>query len=85
MNVLTAIDQAKDHYRSVIHSDDDPKRIPADNLTFAWGVNNILKVKLHFVLMDSPTGYPYTRMTCDMRLNGRKISRKQLEFALTHD
>ena len=79
--ILDEIDQAKKDYKALVDSTLNVALPPPCELTFAWGFN-ILKVQIKFTLLDSPTGFPYSRVTTYLALNGKKITRKQLEAAL---
>lgn len=79
--ILTAIEQARNDFKRHLDNCPNPDLEPFRELTFAWGFH-YLKVTLKYVLLDSPTGFPYSRVTAYMQLNGKKISRKQLEETL---
>jgi len=79
--ILTSIDEAKKQFKHHLETCLNPENEPFRTLTFAWGFN-ILKVQIKFALMDSPIGFPYTRVTAYMQLNGKKITRAQLKEVL---
>ena len=80
--ILDEIDQAKEDYKALVDSTfDAPVHVPPCEMTFAWGFN-ILKVQIKFTWLESPIGFPYSRVTTYLALNGKKITRKQLEAAL---
>lgn len=80
--ILDEIDQARKDYKKLVDSTFNPEvHVPPCEMTFAWGFN-ILKVQIKFQLLESPIGFPYSRVTSYLALNGKKITRKQLEAAL---
>ena len=79
--ILISIDKAKKEFKKHLDNCADPDSEPFRELTFAWGFS-YLKVKIKYVLLDSPTGFPYSRVTAYLQLNGKKITRKQLEESL---
>jgi hypothetical protein len=77
-DIPARIEELRREYKSLMNRTDMSTDIAPQHHEFAWE-GNYLTVDLNFIDMDSPTGFPYRRLTCLMKVNGKKVSKKKLD------
>ena len=81
--VLLLIEQSKNDYRKKLGSKGACRHADPENLSIAFGMNTI-SIELTYTV-TSPTGFPFNRLICKLRLDGAAISLKQLKEELNND
>ena len=72
------IEELRGEYKRLMNRKDMSTDIPPEHYEF-WWEGNCLTVDLNFIDMISPIGFPYRRLTCLMKVNGKKISKRKLD------
>lgn len=76
------IERERANYKSLLGSKGATYVAEAKNLSFTFG-DHYLSVVFDYIPMDSPAGFPFNRMTCTMRLDGKRITKAQLNELCT--
>jgi hypothetical protein len=83
-HLLLLIEQSKHEYRKKLGSKGACRHADPENLSIAFGMNTI-SIELTYTEVISPTGFPFNRLVCKLRLDGAAISLKQLKEELNND
>jgi len=83
-HLLLLIEQSKHDYRKKLGSKGACRHADPENLSIAFGMNTI-SIELTYTEVISPTGFPFNRLVCKLRLDGAAISLKQLKEELNND
>jgi hypothetical protein len=83
-HLLLLIEQSKHEYRKKLGSKGACRHADPENLSIAFGMNTI-SIELTYTEVISPTGFPFNRLVCKLRLDGAAISLKQLKKELNND
>ena len=82
--VLSLIESCKNDYRKKLGSKGACRHADPVSLSIAFGMNTI-SIELTYTEVISPTGFPFNRLVCKLRLDGAAISLKQLKEELNND
>jgi len=77
------VEAARQTYKSRLRSKGDTRSADPQHLEYILPDDRLLTVDLHYVLCDSPIGFPYHRLTCKMQLDGKRITKAQLHDLCT--
>jgi len=83
-HLLLLIEQSKHEYRKKLGSKGACRHADPENLSIAFGMNTI-SIELTYTEVISPTGFPFNRLVCKLRLDGAPITLKQLKKELNND
>ena len=83
-HLLLLIEQSKNDYRKKLGSKGACRHADPENLSIAFGMNTI-SIELTYTEVISPTGFPFNRLVCKLRLDGAPITLKQLKKELNND
>ena len=79
------VEVARETYKSRLGSKGATRSADPQHLEYILPGDRLLTVDLHYVNCDSPTGFPYHRLTCKMQLDGQRITKAQLHDLCTTD
>lgn len=77
-DIPARIEELRGEYKRLMNRTDMSNDIAPQHHEFCWE-GNYLTVDLNFIDMDSPTGFPYRRLSCLVRVNGKKVSKRKLD------
>ena len=83
--IPSLIESARQAYKRRLGSKGDTCSADPQNFEFILPDNRLLTVDLHYVECDSPTGFPFHRITCKMQLDGTRITKDQLHVLCNLD
>ena len=72
------IEELRQQYKVLIDGPLLSHEINKKHHEFTWE-GNILTVDFSFSDIDSPIGFPYRRLNCTIKLNGKRITKAQLK------
>jgi hypothetical protein len=82
--ILLLIEQSKHEYRKNLGGKGACRHADPASLSIAFGMNTI-SIELTYTEVTSPTGFPFHRLICKLRLDGAPITLKQLKKELNND
>lgn len=77
------IEAARETYKSRLGNKGATCSADPQHLEYILPDNRLLTVDLHYANCDSPTGFPYHKLTCKMQLDGKRITKAQLHDLCT--
>ena len=76
--IPSLVESARQAYKRRLGSKGATRSAGPQHLEFILPDNRLLTVDLHYADCDSPTGFPFHRVTCKMQLDGTRITKGQL-------
>lgn len=77
-DIPARIEELRQQYKAYIDGPLLSNEINKQHHQFTWE-GNFLTVDLSFSDMDSPTGFPYRRLNCKLKVNGKRITKAELK------
>ena len=77
-NIPLMIERERLDYKAKLGGKGATRHAEPKTLDFILPGDRQLKVVLHYISMDSPTGFPFHRLTCKLQLDGKRISNAKL-------
>jgi len=82
-NILLIVERERINYKALLGGKGATGSPEPKHLEYLLPGNQLLTVDLHYTEMDSPIGFPFNRLTCIMRLDGKRITKAQLSEICT--
>lgn len=77
------IERERIYYKALLGGKGNPHSVDPKHLEYLLPGDRLLTVDLHYTAMESEIGFPFHRLTCTMRLDGKRITQAQLSNLCT--
>ena len=82
-NIPLIVERERIYYKALLGSKGATGSPDPKHLEYLLPGDQLLTVDLHYTEMDSPIGFPFNRLKCTMRLDGKRITQAQLSKLCT--
>ena len=82
-NIPLIVERERIYYKALLGGKGDPNSPDPKHLEYQLPGDRLLTVDLHYTAMESEIGFPFNRLTCTMRLDGKRITQAQLSKLCT--
>ena len=82
-NIPLIVERERIYYKALLGGKGATGSPDPKHLEYLLPGDRLLTVDLHYTEMDSPTGFPFNRLKCTIRLDGKRITQAQLSKICT--
>ena len=82
-DILLIVERERTDYKALLGSPGSTRSPDPKHLEYLLPGDRLLTVDLHYTSMDSPIGFPFHRLKCVMRIDGKRITQAQLSKLCT--
>ena len=83
LDIPFIVERERLYYKALLGGKGAPRSPEPKHLEYLLPGDQLLTVDLHYTAMESEIGFPFNRLTCTMRVDGKRITKAQLSKLCT--